>query len=137
MKRTTIVITMLALMVPAVAWPEDGWASYTDEPTTDTIGAPPGFENPPQRPLETDDAPGVGPAGPQGPQGPAGPQGPKGDSADLCQNIPGVQTTPGFKYWAQRYWSFNPKREKRYLATNRKGQIVCVTLRWIRKHTPQ
>lgn len=75
-----------------------------------------------------------GAQGAQGDQGPPGAQGAPGVNADLCQNIPGIQSVPGFRYNAQRYWSFKPKWQKRYLAINRKGQIVCVTLQWIRRH---
>lgn len=41
-----------------------------------------------------------GPAGPQGPGGPQGPQGPPGTPADLCPNLPGVQTVmpPGYAF---------------------------------------
>lgn len=75
-----------------------------------------------------------GDPGPPGPQGPAGPQGAPGIGADLCSNVPGVQSQPGWKKWPQRYWSFRPKREKRVLSMNSRGQLVCVTQRWIRTH---
>lgn len=138
-----LAVILGALALATGAWAEDGWSSYTDEPTTDPVGPPsdyvptPTVETPFVIPFNDPPAgePGKpGEPGPQGPAGAKGDKGDKGDSADLCQNIDGVQTTPGRKYNAQRYWSFKPKWEKRYLATNRKGQIVCVTLRWIRAH---
>lgn len=149
-----LAVILGALIFITGAWAEDGWTSYTDEPTTDPVGPPADYAPTPvtetpfiiTQPIVNDEPappgePGKpGDPGPPGPQGPAGPQGPqgekgdKGDSADLCQNIPGVQTSPGRKYWAQRYWGFRPKWEKRFIAINRKGQIVCVTQRWIKKH---
>lgn len=134
-RRTVIGVAVVALVFVSAAWPEDGWTSYTDEPATEAVGPPPDYipavanEDPPAG------EPGKqGEPGPPGPLGPQGEKGDKGDSADLCQNIDGVQTVPGRKYNAQRFWGFLPKWEKRYLAMNRKGQIVCVTLRWIRAH---
>lgn len=142
-----------ALMIPAAAWPDDGWSAYTNVEESAPVGVPAGFVNTPTATTRVEDAvtleeppaagaqgePGgkgdKGDRGDTGPQGPAGPQGVKGDPADLCQNIPGAQIVPGSKYNAQRYWGFLPKWEKRYLTVNRKRQIVCVTLRWIRAHS--
>ena len=76
-----------------------------------------------------------GPEGPQGATGPMGPQGPPGTPADLCSNIDGPQSQPGWKIWPQRYWGFKPKREKRMLSVNKQGQSVCVTQSWINKHS--
>lgn len=132
-----------SFMVTDMAAADDGWTWFT--PDNGKAGPPAGFENAPEKgelpPMEEpadDDWRSVvleiGPQGPAGPQGPKGDKGDKGDSADLCQNIPGVQTTPGFKRWPQRYWTFRPRLERRYLAINRKGQIVCVTERWIKAH---
>lgn len=128
-----------ALVITSGAFADDGWTSYTDTPATQPVGPPADYvptptSDSPFIPFNDDDAPAQGPPGPQGPQGERGEKGDKGDSADLCQNIPGVQTIPGLKYNAQRYWGFLPKWEKRYLTLNRKGQIVCVTLRWIKAH---
>lgn len=147
----------IVLALPAGASAGGGWTWFTPDPPAqaatfeavveqDIVAAE--EETPPSTP--TPSAPGapgvtgatgaVGPQGETGPQGPAGPQGPQGPqgipgvSADLCQNIPGIQTVPGFKYNAQRFWSFKPKWERRFLTTNRKGQIVCVTQSWIRHH---
>lgn len=75
-----------------------------------------------------------GDPGPPGPQGPPGQQGPPGVNADLCSNINGIQTQPGWKVWPQRFWGFKPRREKRVLSLNMDGHLVCVTQRWIRKH---
>lgn len=149
MRALAVILGALALC--SGAWAEDGWSSYTDQPTTDPVGPPADYVPTPAAAtpfiIETaltdqeppsPGAPGaqgpIGPEGPQGPPGQQGAQGEKGDSADLCQNIPGVQTYPGRKYNAQRYWKFLPKWEKRYLTLNRKGQIVCVTMRWIKAH---
>ena len=149
-----LVFALLALVVVASARADDGWGSYggaglVPTPRSDrpAIVSSPRVEDF-SRELAAvagvaDVAPVVGvpgPAGPAGPQGPGGPAGPQGApgapgvAADVCQNIPGRQSEPGFKYWAQRYWSFNPKYERRYLTLNRKRQLVCVTQRWIRRH---
>lgn len=129
------------LVLASASWAEEGWTSYTEEP------AAPGFTPPAattERELLADDpTPEVvrgergqkGDTGPKGDRGDPGPKGDKGDSADLCSNIPGTQTQPGWKIWPQRYWGFMPRREKRVLSMNRKRQLVCVTQRWIRKHT--
>ena len=145
------VIVLAAVLMVEPAW-GDGWVSFG--PSKDAkVGPPPGHVNKvDDSPLPDDQgddwtvalldagdaAPGAqGPAGPQGPQGPKGDKGDKGgkgDSADLCVNLPGVQTSAGWKRWPQRYWGFKPRLERRVLALNRKGQIVCVTLSWVKKH---
>lgn len=133
-----LLIAVVALVVVSAAWADDGWTSYAG-PENGPVAVLPDPPVPLDVPQGSDDS-GVGatgetgPQGPPGPQGPAGPQGPKGDSADLCQNLLGVQTTPGVKIWPQRYWGFKPRREQRYLAVNGKGQLVCVTLSWINRH---
>lgn len=129
-----------ALVFAASAAADEGWTGYggpgfTPVARPDTIPTIPD-----QQPADPTDQPASGLPGQKGDKGDPGPKGdkgdpgPKGDSADLCQNIPGTQTVPGLKYNAQRYWSFKPKWEKRYLAINGKGQLVCVTLPWIRAH---
>lgn len=139
------VLCALPLMVTETAIADDGWTWFT--PDNGQAGPPSGFVNPPDkgelRPMDEPESDGddwraavldVGPAGPPGPQGPKGDKGDKGDSADLCANLPGVQTSPGWKRWPQRFWTFKPRLERRVLALNRKGQIVCVTLSWVKRH---
>lgn len=146
MASKLLAVALISLALCSAALAEEGWGSYTDAPTA---GPPPSYEQDGDSEDPEISARGAqlvssmltsllsgppGPPGPPGPQGPPGAQGPPGVNADLCQNIPGIQTVPGYKYNAQRYWSFKPKWQKRYLAINSKGQIVCVTLQWIRRH---
>lgn len=150
MKRVLVATVLVALIVGSDAW-ADGWVGFGGNAAKGKkVGPPPGFVNTPasDAPLPDDQAGDdwedavitprslleAGPPGPQGPPGPAGPQGPKGDSADLCANLPGVQTSAGWKRWPQRFWTFKPRLERRVLALNRKWQIVCVTLSWVKKH---
>ncbi len=141
---------MIGLVTAGASWAGDGWTSFGSAPGP--VGPPAGYVAPPERGPLPDDPEGAdateddrspfvildsgpaGPPGPQGPQGEKGDKGDKGDSADLCANLPGVQTSPGWKRWPQRFWTFKPRLERRVLALNRKGQIVCVTLSWLKRH---
>lgn len=145
-----MVTSVLALSVVSSSWAGDGWVGFGSKAAAGPVGPPAGYVPPPDRGELPDgeDDDGVagdysefvilegvpGPAGPAGPQGPKGDKGDKGDSADLCANLPGVQTSAGWKRWTQRFWGFKPRLERRVLALNRKGQIVCVTLSWVKKH---
>lgn len=154
-----MLVLVLAAISSSSAAADDGWTSFGGNASKRTVGPPAGFVNTPadNSPLPDDPAGDdavvievgtldagsgiateagvvVGPPGPQGPPGPKGDKGDKGDSADLCANLPGVQTSPGWKRWPQRYWTFKPRLERRVLALNRKGQIVCVTLSWVKRH---
>lgn len=126
-----------------------------DAPEVPTPDAPPPSASIPDPPQETKSAPqetaretsgatetpakgdkgDPGEKGDRGDTGPQGVQGVPGVNADLCSNIAGIQTQPGWKKWPQRYWSFRPKKEKRVLSVNKRGHLVCVTQRWIRTHS--
>lgn len=147
-----LLIGALAFVFTSGAWAEDGWTGFGDDDDPPVAGEPanpgsPAPQPPPSpSPAPTDPAvapkdgvkgdPGMkgdkGDKGDQGPQGIQGIQGVPGVNADLCSNLPGIQSTPGFKRWPQRYWRFKPRLEPRVLALNRKHQIVCVTQHWIR-----
>lgn len=146
-----MIASALVLAVPASSWAGDGWIGFGSKPGP--AGPPAGYVAPPDRgalPESEDEdvldvseefvildagVPGpAGPPGPQGEKGERGDKGDKGDSADLCANLPGVQTSPGWKRWTHRFWTFKPRLERRVLALNRKGQIVCVTLSWVKRH---
>ncbi|MGH8896321.1 MAG: hypothetical protein ACRDZ4_04680 [Egibacteraceae bacterium] len=68
--------------------------------------------------------------GAPGRDGAPGLNGADGLSADICSNLRGVQSTPGFARGAARYGS---KLTPRVLALNGRGQLVCVTQRWLDK----
>lgn len=145
MRHVVKVAAVSALVFASSAAADDGWTSFagaTFAPTPRAEAAP-AFENTvssssDDEPASVPGAPGApgakGDKGDKGDTGPAGPAGANGVNADLCQNLPGVQTVPPAKYNAQRYWSFLPKWEMRFLALNRKHQLVCVTQRWINTH---
>lgn len=158
MRKAVVMVAAICLILPGTAVGA-GWTKYTDVPTTEPVGPPPVPENEPEEEAPApvpqsevqeepeDGAPGPkgskgekGDPGPPGPPGvpglpgPQGPQGPPGLNADLCQNIDGIQITPGWKIWPQRYWTFRPKKERRFLATNGRRHFVCVTQRWLRAH---
>lgn len=129
-----------ALIFTATASADDGWTGFAGPgftPTPRAEAAPAAVQDEapviPPTPIEPPKGE-KGDRGDTGPQGETGPQGSPGVNADLCQNLPGIQTSPPLKYNAQRYWSFLPKWERRFLAVNRKGQLVCVTQRWINNH---
>lgn len=134
MRHVMKVGVVSALVFASAAAADDGWTGFAGAgiaPTSRAEAAPTFADS-----TSDGDLP-AGAPGPQGPQGPPGEKGDKGDpgvNADLCQNLPGIQTTPVAKYNAQRFWSFLPKWERRFLAVNRKGQLVCVTQRWINTH---
>lgn len=130
---------LVVLAFAVIAKADDGWTYIGPPPPVPPLEEPlapasqPSASNVGQEPAQAKDG-APGPQGPAGPQGEPGQQGPAGVNADLCQNIPGVQTTPPAKVWPQRYWTFRPRLERRHLAVNGKGQIVCVTRRWIKAH---
>lgn len=128
---------LAALVFAGAASADDGWTGFAGAgftPTPRAEAAPKlgevytGSSDEPSTPGAT------GPQGPQGPQGDKGDKGEPGVNADMCQNLPGIQPTPPLKYNSQRFWGFLPKWERRFLAVNRKGQLVCVTQRWINNH---
>lgn len=142
MKRDLVPVLVIAaiaiLIITAKAKADDGWTTFTPP----VAPAETSIEQKPEAPQQATSEPKPA-SGAKGPKGDPGPQGPKGDpgtqgiaglNADLCANLPGIQTTAGWKIWPQRYWSFKPKRERRVLAMNRKRQIVCVTLHWVKLH---
>ncbi len=139
-------VALTALVFASAAGANDGWTGYAGIGFTPTPRGeaapilPVGADVPDtvftdETPAAKDGVAGAkGDKGDKGEPGATGPQGTAGVNADLCQNIPGVQTTPGSKYNAQRFWSFLPKWEMRFLAVNGKRQLVCVTQRWLRNH---
>ena len=143
MKRLALILVALTFVSVAVA--EDGWVPFAGDDSTPIVSpelVQAAFTAAAVA-AETPLPPGVkveGPPGPPGPPGPAGPPGPKGDPgipADVCQNLPGRQAEPGWKIWPQRYWTFKPRKERLFLALNKKRQMVCVTQSWIKKHSPK